>query len=245
MANVQSIFDKVAETLPASISNYLPDNIDQIRAMAVDYFKEHIFYLQSIIKNVFHLLLIIIIGMIIGLILGFQHKNKIRTDDSAPPPVLKMALTHCLDRLVLVFQYVAFSQVIIALFNAVMTVIFLFIILPIFGIDLPFRKTLVIATFVFGLIPIIGNLMVNVIMFFIGLSVSFKVAIAVTFYLIFIHKFEYVLNAKIVGGKIHAGICELLMAMLFLETLFGVIGLVFAPIFYAFLKLSLKEMKLI
>ena len=56
---------------------------------------------------------------------------------------------------------------------------------------------------------------------------------------------EYVLNAKIVGTKIHAGICELLIAMLFLETLFGVIGLIFAPIFYAFIKLSLKELRII
>ncbi|MDF7676213.1 AI-2E family transporter [Neisseriaceae bacterium ESL0693] len=244
MENIQSVIDKVSHTLPASIGNYLPDNIDQIQATIVDYLKEHVFYLQSIVKNVFHLLIIIVVGMIIGLILGFQQKKRTK-NGVAQQPALKIALEHCLDRLVLVFQYVAFSQVIIALFNAVMTLIFLFVVLPIFGIDLPFRKTLVIATFVFGLIPIIGNLVVNVIMFFIGLSISFKVAIVVTIYLIFIHKFEYVLNAKIVGGKIHAGICELLIAMLFLETLFGVIGLVFAPIFYAFLKLSLKEMKLI
>ncbi|OCG18666.1 hypothetical protein A9G24_12045 [Gilliamella sp. App6-5] len=30
-----------------------------------------------------------------------------------------------------------------------------------------------------------------------------------------------------------------------LETLFGVIGLIFAPIFYAFIKLSLKELRII
>ena len=243
--NVQSVMDKVAATLPKSISNYFPDNIDQIKSTLAEYVKDHLLYLQSIIKNIFHLLLIIVIGMIIGLILGFQQKKRNKDEQLKQQFPLKLALEKCLDRLVLVFQYVAFSQVIIALFNAIMTLIFLFVLLPVFGINLPFRKTLVIATFVFGLIPIIGNLIVNVIMFFIGLSVSFKVAIVVIVYLIVIHKFEYVLNAKIVGGKIHAGICELLIAMLFLETLFGVIGLVFAPIFYAFLKLSLKEMKLL
>ncbi|RKS84799.1 putative PurR-regulated permease PerM [Orbus hercynius] len=245
MENIKTLLDKLSDTLPDSLRSHLPDSTDEIKNHLIIYLKEHVFYLQSMITRVFHVLIIIIIGMVIGLILGFKTNKRNIEDKQNTQTLLMQGLSHCLDRLVLVFQYVAISQVVIALFNAVMTAIFLFVLLPIFGIHLPFSKSLVLATFIFGLIPIVGNLVVNVLMFFVAFTVSFNVAIFVIVYLILIHKFEYVLNAKIVGTKIHAGICELLIAMLFFETLFGLIGLVFAPIFYAFIKLSLKETKLI
>ncbi|XKM14335.1 AI-2E family transporter [Orbaceae bacterium ac157xtp] len=245
MESIKMVIDKVTNTLPDSLQAYLPDNMDAIKDNTIIYLKEHVFYLQTKITNVFHSLIIVFVGMIIGLILGYKaNKRNIKKSQTKQTPLTK-ALNNCLNRLVLVFQYVAISQVVIALFNALMTAIFLFIILPIFGIHLPFSKTLVLATFVLGLIPIIGNLIVNVLMFLVAFTVSFKVAIIVMVYLILIHKVEYILNAKIVGTKIQAGICELLIAMLFFETLFGVIGLIFAPIFYAFIKISLKDLKLI
>lgn len=245
MDSIKLLVDKLSTTLPDALRSYLPDNTEEIKNSLIAYLKEHIFYLQNMIARMFHILIIIIVGMIIGLILGFQANKRNIEEKRQNQTKLTKALSGCLDRLVLVFQYVAISQVLISLFNAIMTAIFLFVVLPIFGVALPFSKSLVLATFVFGLIPIIGNLVVNVLMFFVAFTVSFKVAIVVIVYLIVIHKFEYVLNARIVGKKIQAGICELLIAMLFLETLFGFIGLVFAPIFYAFLKLSLKETKLI
>ncbi|WP_392559910.1 AI-2E family transporter [Orbus mooreae] len=245
MEAIHAIIDKVSQTLPEGIQSYLPDDMDQININITAYLKEHVFYLQSMATNAFHTLIILIVGMIIGLILGFKQQNRLDSYEDVPKTALVTALKASLDRLVMVFQYVVISQFFIAFFNAVMTAIFLFIILPIFGIHLPFSKSLVLATFVFGLIPIVGNLIVNVLMFFVGFTVSFYVAIIVLIYLILIHKMEYVLNAKIVGSKIEAGICELLIAMLFCETIFGVIGLVFAPIFYAFIKQSLKDLKLI
>lgn len=245
MSAIHATFDKVSQTLPETIRSHLPDDIDEINRNVTAYLKEHVFYLQSMAANAFHTLVILIVGMIIGLILGFKQQNRVANGDEKSKTPFVKALKDCLDRLVMVFQYVVISQFFIAFFNAVMTAIFLFIILPIFDIHLPFSKSLVLATFVFGLIPIIGNLIVNVLMFFVGFTISFHVAIIVLVYLILIHKAEYVLNAKIVGSKIQAGICELLIAMLFFETIFGVIGLVFAPIFYAFIKQSLKDLKLI
>lgn len=245
MDAIKPVIDNVSNALPESVKSYLPDDAETIRESVTVYLKEHLFYLQSIVTHVFHILIIIIVGMIIGLILGFKRQRQSNLSKTTNKKPLTKAFEACIDRLVVVFQYVAISQCIIALFNAVMTAIFLFVVLPIFGINLPFSKSLVLATFVFGLIPIVGNLVVNALMFLVAFTVSFNVAIIVIVYLILIHKVEYILNAKIVGTKIHAGICELLIAMLLCETLFGVIGLVFAPIFYAFIKLSLKDLKLI
>ncbi|SCC06183.1 AI-2E family transporter [Gilliamella intestini] len=245
LTNIRLVVNNVINSLPSNVTHYLPDNIDEIESTIMIYLKEHVFYLQSIIKKVFHDLVILIVGMIIGLILGYKQNQRNAVHNPVTKRPLTKALKASLNRLVVVFQYVAISQVVIALFNTIMTAILLFIILPMFGIHLPFSKSLVLATFVFGLIPIIGNLIVNVLIFFVAFTVSFTVAMVIIVYLILIHKMEYVLNAKIVGAKIHAGICELLIAMLFLETLFGVIGLIFAPIFYAFIKLSLKELRII
>ena len=60
-----------------------------------------------------------------------------------------------------------------------------------------------------------------------------------------IHKLEYFLNARIVGGQINAKAWELLTAMLVMESAFGLAGLVAAPIGYAWLKDELSQKGLI
>jgi predicted PurR-regulated permease PerM len=71
------------------------------------------------------------------------------------------------------------------------------------------------------------------------------VAIASLAFLVVIHKLEYFLNAKIVGARIRARAWELLVAMLVMESVFGIAGLVAAPIYYAYLKDELAARGLI
>ncbi|TGV49533.1 hypothetical protein EN803_41590, partial [Mesorhizobium sp. M2D.F.Ca.ET.160.01.1.1] len=77
-----------------------------------------------------------------------------------------------------------------------------------------------------GLLPVVGNIISNTIITIVALSVSFYVAVAALLYLIVIHKLEYFLNARIVGGEIQARAWELLLAMLVMEAAFGLPGLV-------------------
>ena len=74
-----------------------------------------------------------------------------------------------------------------------------------------------------------------------GLTISVSTAGIALLYLIFIHKLEYFINAKIIGTKIHAASWEVLLAMLVFESFFGLAGLIVAPIFYAYIKLELKK----
>jgi hypothetical protein len=106
---------------------------------------------------------------------------------------------------------------------------------------LPLTKTLIVLTFLLGLLPVIGNLMSNTLITIVGLSLSIWVAVAALGYLIVIHKLEYFLNARIVGGQISAKSWELLLAMLVFEAAFGLPG-VAGPIYYAYLKSELKRM---
>jgi predicted PurR-regulated permease PerM len=100
-------------------------------------------------------------------------------------------------------------------------------------------------TFIVGLLPVIGNLISNTLIVAIALSVSFSAAVMSLVFLVLIHKLEYFLNARIVGGQIEARAWELLVAMLVMEAAFGIPGVIAAPIFYAYIKRELIYLRLV
>ena len=64
-------------------------------------------------------------------------------------------------------------------------------------------------------------------------------------FLVIIHKLEYFIEAKIIGTEINAKIYEILLAMIMFEILFGIVGLIIAPIVYSFTKTVLINKKLV
>jgi predicted PurR-regulated permease PerM len=64
-------------------------------------------------------------------------------------------------------------------------------------------------------------------------------------FLIVIHKLEYFVNARVMGGPIQARAWELLLAMLIMDAIFGVAGIVADPIYYACAKKELGAHNLI
>ncbi len=133
------------------------------------------------------------------------------------------------------------AQVPISAINTVLTTIYLTGVLPYFGIHLPFTKTLIAITFIAGLLPVVGNLISNTAIFLVSLTHSFMLGAASLAYLVVIHKLEYFLNARIVGTRINAKAWELLIAFLLLESIFGIPGLIMAPLTYAYIKHELTE----
>ena len=71
------------------------------------------------------------------------------------------------------------------------------------------------------------------------------VAVASLSFLVIIHKLEYFIEAKIIGTEINAKIYEILLAMIMFEILFGIVGLIIAPIVYSFTKTVLINKKLV
>jgi len=112
-------------------------------------------------------------------------------------------------------------------------------------VHLPLTKTMVAITFVVGLLPIVGNLTSNTIVVIVSLAHSPAVAVASLVFLVVIHKLEYFLGARIVGTRIKSQIWELLIAMMAMEAMFGVPGLVAAPIYYAYVKSELIAARLL
>jgi predicted PurR-regulated permease PerM len=79
----------------------------------------------------------------------------------------------------------------------------------------------------------------------VSMSHSLGVAIGSLAFLVIIHKLEYFLNARIVGGQIRANAWELLITMLLMEAIFGIAGIVAAPIYYAYIKSELRAREMV
>ncbi len=178
-----------------------------------------------------------LIGIVIGSLASFETRR--------PGAPLASALSERVGRLSDAFEKVVFAQVRISGLNTVFTALYLLVVLPLFGVELPLRKTLVVITFVVGLIPVLGNLVSNTAIVVIALGTSAPVAIASLVFLMVIHKLEYFLNAKIVGGHIRAAAWEILLAMLCFEAAFGIPGVIAAPIVYAYAKQELTDRGLV
>jgi predicted PurR-regulated permease PerM len=191
-------------------------------------------------ENVGRLVVHVLIGMVIGAMAGLY-------DATVRHRYLPLAAAlH--DRMVtlsLSFERIVFAQVRIAAINAAFTAVFIFVALPMAGVDLPLAKTMVAVTFFAGLLPVVGNLISNTFVVVVGLSHSLHTALAALVFLITIHKLEYFLNAKIIGNHINARAWELLAAMLAMETIFGIPGVVAAPVLYAYVKKELSDRSLV
>lgn len=176
----------------------------------------------------------ILAGLMVGLLAAFHH-----ADPEGPRP-LAASLAERLARLLDAFERVVYAQVRISALNTGLTAVFLYLVLPLFGVKLPLRFTLVAVTFLAGLLPVIGNLLSNTAIVLISLGVGPTVAVVSLVYLIVIHKLEYLLNARIVGDRIQAQAWEVLASMILMEVAFGTPGLVIAPVLYAYLKGELR-----
>lgn len=239
-AKLAALLDDIRRVAPASLLSYVPADAVALEAAVSKWLRVHAAQLQGAGTAFGRGLVKTLIGMIIGAMVALY---KARSTQEIGP--LAQALCERIQRISHAFRRVVFAQVRISAINTVFTALFLMVILPLCGIHLPLTKTMVAITFFAGLLPVIGNLISNTLITFVSLSVSFYVGVAALTFLIVIHKLEYFLNARIVGGQINARAWELLIAMLLFESAFGISGLVAAPIYYAYLKDELVSRNLI
>jgi predicted PurR-regulated permease PerM len=222
--------------LPDWLRSHLPVGVDALREMMMRWMREHAVEARSMGQQVGRIIAHILIGMVIGAMAALYD-----TTEPKNYKPLAAALHARVVSLAKAFEQIVFAQVRIAAINAVFTALYLFIALPLAGVHLPLSKTMVAITFVAGLLPVIGNLISNTVLVVVGLSHSLHIAVASLVFLITIHKLEYFLNAKIIGTHINARAWELLAAMLVMETVFGVPGVIAAPVLYAYLKKELSD----
>jgi predicted PurR-regulated permease PerM len=241
LTKMAEIIENSRELLPLWAAGWLPQGDESvIRAALVEWLRTHAQDIRKLSGDAGRGLLHFIIGLIIG---SFVALREARTQQALAP--LAQAMYERVDRLGDAFRRVVFAQVRISALNALLTGIYLMAVLPAFGVHLPFTKTMIVVTFIVGLLPVLGNLISNTVIVIISLSHSLHVAAASLGFLVIIHKLEYFVNARIIGGQIQARAWELLIAMLVMEAAFGLQGVIAAPIFYAYIKKELSDRELI
>ncbi|MCV2531283.1 MAG: hypothetical protein N4Q03_01650 [Candidatus Lightella neohaematopini] len=236
--NINYIFLNIKKHIPKFLLLLLPNNIEDLKNKILLLLESNLIVIRDMIRIIIRILLTIFIGIIIGAIISLNKPNNNQS-------YFINQLNKRIYFLSLAFHNVIMAQIRISLVNTLLTAIMIIIILPSFGIFIPLRKILIINTFILGLIPIIGNLISNIIIIFSSLSISLTIGIVILVYLIVIHKLEYILNAGIVGQRTNTKSWELILVMLLLESIFGLNGLIAAPIYYTYLKYELKNIKII
>lgn len=234
------IIDRARAALPPWLVEYLPDGVDEVRATFSIWMHDHAGELRLAGAETVRTLAHILVGMIVGAMLALREA----VDGTAQKP-LAYALSVRAARLGNAFRRVVFAQVRISLINTAFTAIYLAVVLPLLGVNLPLTKTMIAITFIAGLLPVIGNLISNTVIVVVSLAYSVYVAMGSLVFLVLIHKLEYFLNAKIIGTRIQARAWELLIAMLAMEAAFGLPGVVAAPIYYAYVKAELADRGLV
>ena len=184
----------------------------------------------------------VIMGALLAILVFFRHVT--HHDDEKRGPLARHLIDK-VDRVAHAFGRVATAQVKISAVNTPLTALYLLVALPLFGIRVPFATTLVVITFLCGLIPVLGNLISNTVITILSMGVSIGTAVASLAYLVIIHKLEYLINSRIVGGETDSQAWEILLAIIIGESAFGVGGVVLAPIVYAFVKRELRDRGLV
>ncbi|MGD9787076.1 MAG: AI-2E family transporter [Sulfuricellaceae bacterium] len=245
--NLTNLLQKMADiiessrgTLPAWVVHSIPSDPESLKATMAEWLRSHAADLQGLGKDAGRALAHILIGMVVGGMISLHEALPIH--QYRP---LSRALVERAMRLSNAFRRIVFAQVKIAALNTFFTWLYLGVTLPLLGVHLPFTKTLVLVTFLAGLLPVVGNLISNTVIVVVSLSQSLQLAMSSLVFLVVIHKLEYFLNAKIVGSQIRAKAWELLLAMLVMEATFGLMGVVAAPIYYAYLKDELQSRGLV
>lgn len=240
LEKMAEILEKARETLPAAMGEWMPADATDLKDQLIGWLREHAKEVKTIGGEVGHGLAYALIGMVIGALISLREAQPGQTQGP-----LARALSQCTARLAEAFRRVVFAQVRISALNTLLTAIYLVIVLPLFGVHLPLTKTMILITFLVGLLPVIGNLISNTVIVVISLSYSLPVAIGSLAFLVIIHKLEYFINARIVGSQIEASAWELLLAMVVMEAAFGLPGVIAAPVFYAYLKAELGSRSLV
>lgn len=245
--NLQNLLQKLADIIEASrnqlpewLSAYLPEGVEALRELMTGWLREHAGEAKGLGQEAGHIIVQLVLGMIIGSMVALQDAT---TEDNYRP--FAKALLDRIGNLNLMFSKIVFAQVRISLINTAFTAVYLLVILPLAGVHLPLTKSMIAITFLAGLIPVVGNIVSNTVIVIVGLSHSLQIAVASLVFMVVIHKLEYFLNARIIGSQINARAWEMLTAILVMETLFGMPGLVAAPVFYAYLKKELMDRQLV
>ncbi len=219
-------------------------DFESLKNVAMDELKEQVHYLRNFAnfaRNATTLIVFVIIGVVAAVSLFFNSQLDIYPESHA---VRHNLYSICCDEISARFRefYTSFAtvmgaQMTISCINTVLTSIF------VLAAGLPYAPFIIGITFLCGLVPIVGNVISNTVIVFVGFLVSPKVAIGALIFLVVIHKLEYFLNSKIIGDRIRNPIWLTFFGLIVGEKLMGIPGLILAPVVLNYLRVELSKVE--
>src|SRR5476651_596697 len=243
---------KIAEnSIPAAIAwaqahdlNLPFTDFEGLKAHAVTAIKDEAHYLGDFANFARHAstkFVFVIIGIVAAISLFFnsqldlfRESHKLRNNLYS---VVCDEITARFSEFYRSFATVIGAQMTISCINTILTAIF------VFAVQLPYAPIVIGLTLLCGLLPIVGNVISNTVIVFIGFLVSPKVAIGALVFLVVVHKLEYFLNSKIVGARIRNPIWLTLFGLIIGEKLMGVPGMILSPVVLNYLRVELSKME--
>lgn len=218
---------------PSWAHKFLPDNIDKLKVMAEAMMGKAAAVAAGVSVVVVKFFTLSFIGSVIGVLftLGRPVKEDFKGFNSFICSSVEQVVVFAQR-----FKIILFSQFWVAVINTIASFLYLSVILPAFDIQIPFKSIAILVTFLASLIPILGNLICNTLITVLSLSCGIKVAIASLAYLMILHKAEYFIVAKVVGTQIKCRVWEIVSAIVVCEAVFGLVGLIIAPVLYIYIK---------
>lgn len=212
-----------------------------LRATALDVAKAKLANIGRYVTAAVFQLALLVIGLVVALSLflnarwGADDDPRVARDSLYAGVVRELALQF--ETFYGSFARVIGAQIIISAINTVLTAVFLL------WNGFPYWVVLVGLTFLFGLIPILGNICSNTLIVGVGFTLSPKMALLALIFLIVIHKLEYFVNSKIIGARIKNPMWLTLVALVLGEELMGLAGMVLAPVVLHYIRTESSKRK--
>lgn len=221
---------------------HLPfSDLGSLKTTLTEALQEEAHYLANFARNASTTLVFVLIGIVCAISLFFNSQLDLFRESH---PVRNNLYSVCANEISARFSgfYHSFATVIgaqltISCVNTVLTAIFVSV------VQLPYAPVIIGLTFICGLVPIIGNVVSNTVIVFIGFLVSPKVAIGSFVFLVVIHKLEYLLNSKIIGARIRNPIWLTLFGLIVGERLMGIPGMILSPIVLNYLRVEMAKIE--
>lgn len=219
-------------------------DLESSKVFLVDSLKEEAHYLRNVTnfaRSTTTALLFALIGIVCAASLFFKGEIDLYRHSHATKNNLYSVLSDQIAARFRDFYYsfdtVMGAQITISLINTALTSIF------VLSIGLPYAPLVIAVTFLCGLLPIVGNLISNTIIAFLAFTMSLKIAVFALIFLIVVHKLEYFLNSKIIGGRIRNPVWLTLIGLIIGERLMGIPGMILAPVVLNYLRVEMSKVE--
>lgn len=208
-------------------------DLESLKAVALDTVLEQVRYLGKQATGAGKQIVFFLIGLVVAVSLFLNARLNLEPEGRSRTSLYGISCQEIENRFRAFyesFKRVMGAQITISTINTGLTSIF------ITWISLPYAGLVIAVTFFCGLLPIIGNLISNTVIVSIAFTVSPRLGVSALLFLVLLHKLEYFLNSKIIGGRIRNPMWLTLLALVVAERVMGIPGIILAPVVLDYLR---------